>query len=168
MEDHDMASHELVTHKDGGESMQSPFFALQHDMHRMFQDFFSLPAFGMRESERLWNGGLQPKLDIAETDNAIEVTVELPGADEKDVEVVVESGMLTIKGEKQASTEEEGKTFHRVERSYGAFRRSLALPSYADEDAIKATFENGLLSVTVPKRAGGTKRGKKIEVAKGK
>ncbi len=151
-----------------GESLANPMLALQNDMRRMFQNFFALPAYGMMQSDRLWGGMLQPKLDISETDKEIEISVELSGADEKDIEVAVENGMLTIRGEKRAASEDENKTFHRVERSYGAFERSLVLPEHVDEDRIKARFENGVLLITAPKKNGGSTRKKKVEVVAGK
>ncbi len=163
-----MADLDIVTRSSNGESLANPVLALQNDMRRMFQDFFALPTYSMMQSDRLWNGMLQPKIDIVETDKVIEISAELSGADEKDIEVVIENGMLTIRGEKRAESEDEGKTFHRMERSYGSFQRSLALPEQVEDDKIKARLENGVLLVTVPKKNGGPARTKKVEVSAAK
>ena len=102
------------------------------------------------------------RVDIAETDKDIEITAELPGLEEKDVQVNVADDVLTIKGEKKAEKEEKDKNYHRIERSYGSFCRSLQLPAGANADAIKATLKNGVLKVTVTKPVAA--QPKKIEV----
>ena len=86
---------------------------------------------------------------------------ELPGMEEKDVEVTLSEGVLTIRGEKKIDHEEKGKGFHMVERSYGSFSRSLELPAGIDPETIKATLEKGVLTVSIPKRAADVK---KVEV----
>ena len=103
-------------------------------------------------------------MDIAETDRAFEVTAELPGIDEKDVDISVADGVLTIRGEKKAESEEKAKNYHRIERAYGSFQRSLALPPTIDEDAIEATFRNGVLKLLLPKTAKALEKAKKIPV----
>jgi len=141
-----------------------PFRSLQREVNRVFRDFFddaSVPDLGFGASLM---PGVAPKMDIAETDKAFEVTVELPGIDEKDVDISVIDGVLTIKGEKKAETEEKGKNYHRIERSYGSFQRSMALPPTVDIDAIDATFKNGVLSVMLPKRAKAVEKAKKIKI----
>ena len=141
-----------------------PFRSLQREVNRVFRDFFddaSVPDLGFAASLM---PGVAPKLDIAETDKAFEVTVELPGIDEKDVDISVTDGVLTIKGEKKAETEEKYKNYHRIERSYGSFQRSLALPPTVDIDAIDATFKKGVLTVSLPKSAKAVEKAKKIQV----
>jgi HSP20 family protein len=101
-------------------------------------------------------------MDIAETDKDIEITAELPGLEEKDVQVNVADNVLTIKGEKKAEKEQKDKNYHMVERSYGSFYRALDLPAGVNADAIKATLANGVLKVTVPKPAAA--QAKKVEV----
>ncbi|MDJ0949349.1 MAG: Hsp20/alpha crystallin family protein [Alphaproteobacteria bacterium] len=96
---------------------------------------------------------MTPRLDVSESEKKFEVQAELPGVEEKDLDVSVSDGILTIKASKQAEKEEKGKTWHRVERSFGTYQRSLSLPSSADADKIKATFEKGVLTISVPKRA---------------
>ena len=105
---------------------------------------------------------LRPSMNVAETDKEIEITAELPGLEEGDVQVNVENDILTVKGEKKAEKELKDKNYHTVERSYGFFSRSLQLPSGVDADQIKATLSNGVLKVVIPKPASSTP--KKIEV----
>ena len=90
---------------------------------------------------------------MTETDKQIEITAELPGLEEKDVQVNVADNVLTIRGEKKAEKEEKDKTYQLVERSYGSFVRSLELPEGVNADAIKASIDKGVLKVTVPKPA---------------
>lgn len=131
--------------------------SLQREIERVFNSFArDWPSLDFRAS------GLTPSMDIAETDKDIEITAELPGLEEKDVQVNVADDVLTIKGEKKAEKEEKDKNYHRVERSYGSFYRSLQLPSGVNADAIKATLKNGVLRVTVTKPA--AVQPKKIEV----
>jgi HSP20 family protein len=94
-----------------------------------------------------------PALDLKETEDRFEVTVDLPGMRSEDVEVTFEDGMLTIRGEREFRRDqgEEGR-YHRIERSYGSFARSVRLPRVADSERIEASFESGVLTVLVPKR----------------
>ena len=91
------------------------------------------------------------KVDTAETDKSYEVTVELPGVDEKDVAVTVNDDVLTVKGEKRTERDEKEKNFHLTERTYGSFERSFRLPDNVDPAKISAGFEKGVLKVTLPK-----------------
>jgi len=92
-----------------------------------------------------------PAVDIAEQENEYVVKVELPGVAKEDVKISVESNTLTIKGEKKQEKEEKNKNFHRVERSYGSFQRSFTLPATVKNDKIDALFNNGILTITMPK-----------------
>jgi HSP20 family protein len=105
---------------------------------------------------------LMPSMDVAETDKEIEITAELPGLAEKDVQVNVADNVLTIKGEKKSEKEEKDKNYRMFERSYGAFSRTLDLPAGINPDTIKASLSNGVLKVTVPKPAAA--QVKKVEV----
>lgn len=124
---------------------RDPFTAMQKEINRVFDEFTrgALPSF----PQASW----APRIDVAETETAIEVTAELPGLDEKEVDVVLHDDLLTIRGEKKEEKEEKKKDFHLVERSYGAFSRSLRLPFSADAEAVKASFQRGLLKVTIAK-----------------
>jgi HSP20 family protein len=105
-----------------------------------------------------------PSVDVTESEKEIEITAELPGLEEKDVQINVSDGLLTIKGEKKSEKEEKdkNKNYRLVERSYGSFSRTLELPAGVDPDAIKATIDKGVLTVIVPKPAPAETR--KIEV----
>lgn len=96
-------------------------------------------------------GDWSPRVDIAETDNEFIIKAEIPEVKKEDVKVVVDSGVLTVSGERKREKEEKGKKFHRVERYYGSFTRSFTLPDNVDEANIKATFNDGMLSLEIPK-----------------
>ena len=135
-----------------------PFATLQREIDRLFEDFGrGFPSFGRWGTQEL-----VPSIDVTETDKQIDITAELPGLEEKDVQINVADNILTIRGEKKAEKEEKDKQYHRVERSYGAFSRSLELPPGVNADAIKASIAKGVLTVTVPKPAAA--QTKKIEV----
>lgn len=126
-----------------------PFVAMQKEVNRIFEDFGRggpLAHFGA-------NGDVTPRIDVAETDTALEVTAELPGIDEKDIEVVLRDDLLTIKGEKKSEHEEKRKDYHLVERSFGSFARSIRLPFEADSEAVKANFAKGVLKISIAKPA---------------
>ena len=103
-----------------------------------------------------------PVIDVAEQEDQLVITAELPGMAKEEVELQVESGMLTIKGEKKVTSEQKSDRMHLIERSYGHFERSFALPQYADFDKVKAEFENGVLVITVPKLA--QVKGRKVQI----
>jgi HSP20 family protein len=105
------------------------------------------------EFEReLWgNGAFYPPANLVETETAFEVTMELPGLKPEEFHVEVREGLLTIYGKKEEEKEEKGKSFHRVERHYGHFRREMRLPLPVEEEKVTAEFRNGLLTVTIPK-----------------
>jgi HSP20 family protein len=92
-----------------------------------------------------------PALDISERKDAYLVTVELPGLKPEDLDITMEDGLLTIKGERQFTSESSEQQFHRVERRYGAFRRSITLPAHVTSEGIQASFEDGVLQILVPK-----------------
>jgi HSP20 family protein len=102
-------------------------------------------------NERAMTTAWAPALDISERKDAYLVTVELPGLKSEDLDITMEDGLLTIKGERQFTSESSEQQFHRVERRYGAFRRSITLPAQVQADHIEATFDNGVLQIVVPK-----------------
>lgn len=135
----------------------NPFLSLQQEIDRLFEDFTrGFPAFGSMTDVKV------PTMDVAETDKEIEITAELPGLEEKDVQINVADNILTIRGEKKAEKEQKDKNYRLVERSYGSFERSLELPDGVDIDAIKASIDKGVLKVAVPKPA--PAQVKKVEV----
>jgi HSP20 family protein len=107
---------------------------------------------------------MAPAMDIAEKDKAYQVTAELPGLDEKDIDVTVSDNVLTIKGEKKEEKEEKEKNYYLSERRYGAFQRSFDLPSGVDTAKIEAQFAKGVLTITLPKSAEAQKKQRKIDV----
>lgn len=122
----------------------NPLTMLQQEMDRLF-DGFSKSFTGL--SSRT----LMPSMDLAETDEEIELTAELPGMEEKDVQLNVVDNHLTIRGEKENQREEKEKDYHLVERNYGSFVRTVELPPGVNLDSIKAVMSKGVLKVTVPK-----------------
>lgn len=113
---------------------------------RLFEDWFN-PS--------LWSGkatvALRPAMDVEEDENHITVRTELPGIPKGDVQITLEDGVLTITGEKRSDRETKEKNYHVVERSFGSFQRSLTLPSGVEADKAKAAFDNGVLTITIPK-----------------
>jgi HSP20 family protein len=135
------------------------FVSLQNEIDRLFDDFTrGFPSFGNGMTTNV----TLPSIDVAETDKEIEITAELPGLEEKDVQINVADNILTIRGEKNAEKEQKDKNYRLVERSYGSFQRSLELPEGVNADAIKASIDKGVLKVTVPKPA--PAQVKKVEV----
>jgi HSP20 family protein len=127
----------------------NPFMTLQREIDRLFDDFtrgFPSPFAGSSST-------LMPSMDVTETDKDIEITAELPGLEEKDVQINLADNLLTIRGEKKAQKEEKDKNYRLVERSYGSFERTMELPDGVDPDAIKASIAKGVLKVTAPKPA---------------
>jgi HSP20 family protein len=124
----------------------SPMFGLRREIDRLFDD-----TFLSRGTSASW----YPAADIRETSNELRLDVELPGIREEDVEIEVDNGMLSIRGEKSAERKEEGDEgrYHLVERSYGSFLRSFQLPAGVDEKQIRADFDQGVLHVRIPKAA---------------
>jgi HSP20 family protein len=107
---------------------------------------------------------LMPSVDVGETDKAFEITAELPGMDEDDIEVTLTDAGLTIKGEKKSEREETEKDYHRLERSFGSFQRCFAVPEEVDAAKIDARFKKGVLTVTLPKTAKAKAKARKIKV----
>ena len=149
-----------------------PFESLRREVDRLFEDFtmnpfrlpFRRPAFDIEPFWQTESWIAAPAVDLVEQEKAFELTAELPGLDEKNVEVKVANGVLTIKGEKQEDKEEKNKDFHVRERRFGSFERALRIPDTVDTDKIEASFKKGVLTVTLPKTAEAQKPVKKIAV----
>jgi HSP20 family protein len=131
----------------------SPLEAFRRDMERMFDAFglSALSRFGLAPFEERW-GAFHPQVDVVESDKEIKVSAELPGLDEKDVEVSLYSNMLSIRGEKKEEREERSGSTYRMERSYGSFQRAIPLPAEVETDKVEAVFQKGVLTITLPKR----------------
>lgn len=117
---------------------------LGDDMDRFFNTFFDNPP---EEVEGFWS----PTVDIKEDNENFLVKVELPGLKKEDIKISVRGNMLSVSGERKHESETKNKTFHRIERSYGRFSRTTALPSDVDPDKAKATYKDGILTITLPK-----------------
>lgn len=151
-------SGELSRHRDGDHPLQG----LQRDINRVFDDFWSRFDRGAGGTHGLPSAA--PRTDVSETDDGVEVCVELPGMDEKDIDVSLGDGVLTIRGERKAEKEEEKKGYFLSERSYGSFYRSIPLPPGADTDKAEAKFKNGVLTITLPKTPEAREKVRKIAV----
>jgi HSP20 family protein len=133
----------------------------QREFDDLVERFFGhKPVF----SHCLFSRTFSPVVDIAETENDIMVTAEIPGMEQKDLDVNLAGDILTIKGEKKAEHEEKGDNFHRIERSYGSFSRSFALPCEVQEGKAEATYKNGVLSLKLPKSERCKKKAVKIAI----
>lgn len=141
----------------------SPLLSLQRDINRVFDDFWSRFGGSAAGSNGLLSA-TGPRTDVSETASAVEVSVELPGMDEKDVDVSLSDEVLTIRGEKKAEREEKKKGYYLAERSYGSFYRSIPLPSGVDPEKAEAQFKQGVLRVTLPKTPEAQAKVRKIEV----
>jgi HSP20 family protein len=148
-----------------------PFENLRREIDQLFEDFdggFWRTPFASSFSPALFrrSSGIPalPAVDVSQTDKAYEIKAELPGIDEKNVEVKLANGVLTIKGEKQEEKEEKQKDYYMRERSFGSFERSFGVPDGVDADKIEASFKKGVLTVTLPKSEQAQKSEKKIAI----
>jgi HSP20 family protein len=147
---------------------QDTFIDLRSQMNRLFDEFFEGP-FGLSPLSDDSNlmGSFAPRLDISETEQDITISAELPGMEPEDIQISIDRNALTISGEKKVESEEKGKRFHRVERSYGSFHRSISLPDEVDEDKIDATFKRGVLKVHLSKTQAAQQKIKHIPINTG-
>jgi len=121
---------------------------LQDRMNRMFNDQFG--AMGRDES---LTGSFVPPVDVYEDENSIQVRLEVPGIEEKDIDIRLENNVLTVQGERKFEKEEKEENFHRIERRYGSFTRSFTLPATVNSEEVRADYEQGVLKIRLPKRA---------------
>jgi HSP20 family protein len=126
----------------------SDVLSMQREINRMFSHFF---RGGSQEEEAIMPSAWVPAADIAEREDDYVVRMEIPGVPKEDVRITIQESVLTVRGEKKQEKESRGSQYHRVERSYGSFTRSFALPSAVKADAIDATYRDGILQVTLPK-----------------
>ncbi|UCI06358.1 Hsp20/alpha crystallin family protein [Mesorhizobium sp. B1-1-8] len=145
---------------------RDPFMALHREMNRLFDDAFRgfgsrLPSLGEAYGARAgW-----PSLEISDTGSEIRVTAEIPGMEEKDIEVMLDDGVLTLRGEKRSESEDKDKQFS--ERFYGRFERRIPLGSEVEEDKVSANFHNGVLTVMLPKTQRAQAKGRRIPIGGG-
>lgn len=128
----------------------SELTSLQDRMNQLFSQSFT--GFGGRPEQQLASSSFVPPVDVFEDEHQITLQAEMPGVEEKDLNISVENNMLTISGERKLENEEKKEKFHRIERHYGRFSRSFTLPATADPQNINADFENGVLKITIGKR----------------
>lgn len=121
-------------------------FAHPRDLDRLMDEAFG--SWGNGENLRQWS----PVIDVSETPEAVTLRLEVPGLSREQLKIAVENHTLTLRGEKTQETSSENETFHRTERSFGAFERSFSLPSYVDSENVKASLQDGVLVVTLPRR----------------
>jgi HSP20 family protein len=152
----------------GGVTEWRPFESFRREVDRMFDDFMS--GFGRFPPRSVAREELpfvtSPPVDVVEKEDAFQITAELPGMDEKDVEVKCTDSTLTIKGEKKIEKEEKKTDYYVSERRFGSFQRSFRIPETVDAGKIDAAFKHGVLTLTLPKAAEAQKRERKIEVKK--
>jgi len=147
------------------ETFRKQMEALRRDMDRLFENFWHREELPLAPHET-WLGSaeLMPRVDQTEDEKGFQVKVELPGMDQKDVDVSMTDGMLTITGEKKQEEEEKGRDFYRKERSFGSFRRLIPIPGEVDESRIEASFKKGVLTIELPKTEEAKKKVKHISV----
>lgn len=147
-----------------GQKSVHPFSSLQQEMNRMFDDFFQGTSVSPFPAAGISPAVFHPSVDVKEGEKEVVVQVELPGMEEKDVELLLEESSLVLKGEKKFEKEDKGEGYHTMERSYGAFHRRIPLPREIDLNKAKALFRNGVLTVTLPKLEQAKAKGKKIPI----
>ncbi len=144
------------------------FHSFRTEMDRVFDHFLGgIPAYGSLRNPPSTGQPARPAIDVKETQSAVEVHVDLPGMNENNVHLTIHNGVLTLRGEQKTERKDEGDNYHVMERSSGSFQRSIRLPDTIDEDKAQATFEKGVLLVTLPKRPDLLKGQKKIEIKSG-
>jgi HSP20 family protein len=154
--------------QEGGARIWRPFESLRREVERLFDEFdrpfvrsgFDFDSFWRNEPDRL----PMPAVDVVEGENAYEISAELPGVDEKNVELRLSNGGLVIKGHKEEEKEEKKKDYYVHERHLGGFERAFHLPDDVDADKVEAKFSEGLLKITLPRKKAVPKPEKKIEV----
>lgn len=142
---------------------QREFSGFQREMDRLFDNFF---GDGNGFASRVWPEGKMPSVDEATDEKGYHVKVDLPGMEEKDIDISLEDGVLTVRGERSVEDEQKDRDFVRKERAWGSFERSVALPFEVDQDKVAATFRKGVLSIDLPKSASAKSKVRKISVAK--
>lgn len=134
-------------------------FALPRDLSRLMDDVFGGGWDAAAENLRQW----LPATDVSETPEAVTLRLEVPGLTREQIKIAVENNVLTVRGEKSQETSGENETFRRTERSFGAFERSFSLPAYVDSDRVQASLQDGVLTITLPRREETKAREVKIE-----
>jgi len=140
---------------------ENPFAMMQREMNRIFDSFNRNWGVGAYPDV---TGSFMPRLDVTEDAKAFTVTAELPGMNEKEIDLSISGDTLTIRGEKKEEKEDKNKNYYYSERSYGSFMRSVPLPRQVATDQVSASFKKGVLTITLPKTAAALEATKKIDV----
>jgi len=141
-----------------------PFYAIQRQMNSLFDDFFSgFDALPRRPAADGF-GAFSPSIDVKEGDKEFVIRAELPGVEEKDIDITVTSDAVTIKGEKKEEKEDKGKNYYYMERSYGSFNRTIPLGAETQAEKAEASFKNGVLHITLPKSPTAKAKGTKVSI----
>lgn len=143
------------------EGRENPFHMLQQEMNRMFDRFlsdFSLDPYEDR-IESYW-----PRADVRESEKEITVSAELPGLQQKDIDISISDDVLTLRGEKKIEKEAKEKNYYRMERSYGSFHRQIPLPAEVESENVEAVFKNGVLTIHLPKKPEAQRKSKSISI----
>ncbi len=151
-----------------GEGMH-PVPAFRRDFERLFEEFFSvfgMPMRGDGQQGAMQRAMIAPRMDVSETENEIRITVDLPGVDERNIDIRLIDDVLTISGETKIERDEEKEDFHLIERARGSFARSLRLPFRVDAKDVQASFKDGVLTIAIPKPQEARERVQRIEVGR--
>ncbi len=156
-----------IRREDSSPVESSAFFPLQRDVNRVFDDFFRTFETGLLSpfgeiSESMFH----PRLEVKENPDDLRISVELPGIDEKDIDLSITNDALTISGEKREEKEENTQGYYRMERTYGSFHRRVPIPCQIDKDKVEATFKKGVLNIVLPKTDEAKQQIKKISIKK--
>jgi HSP20 family protein len=125
------------------------FSTLQDRMNRLFRDSYGPEG----REENLSNTSFAPPVDVYEDEHSVNLNIEVPGVDEKDIDVRIENNVLTVHGERKFEKEEKQENFRRVERQYGSFTRTFTLPTTVDAEKVAASYDKGILKIALPKKA---------------
>src|ERR1700745_1349711 len=136
------------------------FATLQDRINRAFRESYS----GADRDESLATSGFAPAVDVYEDEHKVTLKIEVPGIDEKDIDVRVENNTLTVHGERKIEKEEKEENYRRVERQYGSFTRTFTLPQTVDTENVSATYDKGVLKITLPKKAEAKPKQIKVQI----
>lgn len=142
-----------------------PLASLRREMDDLFENWTK----DIGVTQNIWSAsGVWPRINVSETDKELRITAELPGVEQKDIDVTLIGGALVIKGEKKSESEEKkddkGRSYHRIERSFGSFERRMTLPFETETSKVDATFKDGVLTLILQKPADAQKASRKIEI----
>lgn len=141
---------------------RNPLVPIRHDLNRLFDELLDVSAWPLRSVAHV--DVFSPRIDVVDDESELRVSAELPGMEEKDIAITLDSDGLRIEGEKKEEREEKGKGFYATERSYGSFVRVIPLPYEVDHDKVEAKFKKGVLTVRMPKVADAKAERKQITI----